>query len=380
MRFLVDRNIPLCREAFASLGEVSALETTDFTPAAVRDADAIVIRSETRVDGSLLEGSRVRFVGSATIGTDHVDLDYLAARGIAFACAPGCNANSVKEYVVAALLHLAGTRELSLPGKTIGVVGVGHVGSRVVAAAQALGLRVLENDPPLARQTGDPRFVPLGALLDADIVTLHVPLTRSGTDPTYHLFDERLLARLRDDAVFINTSRGAVVETGALIRWLRRGTRRSAVLDVWEDEPRIDTGLLETAALGTPHVAGYSLEGKLNAVRIVRAAACRFAGTVTTWEPPADLPVPPPLDLRRVDAAPERLLGEAVRHAYDIAEDDRNLRRIIGLPPADRARHFRALRTGYRVRREFTAVRVLAGPQAPVAALAALGFSLQIIP
>ncbi|HTY58756.1 MAG TPA: 4-phosphoerythronate dehydrogenase, partial [Bacteroidota bacterium] len=272
MNIAVDRNIPLAGSAFAGLGNVTLLETTAVTPANVRDAGALVIRSETRVGPGLLEGSAVRFVGSATIGTDHIDIPYLASKGIAFANAPGSNANSVKEYVLAALLTLARRGGFGLRGKTLGIVGVGNVGSRVSGMARSLGMTVFENDPPRARKEGGGAFLPLDALMEADIVTLHVPLTRTGSDPTYHLFDAGRIGRMKPGSILLNTSRGAVVETAPLSRALRDGHIAAAVIDVWEGEPLIDTGLLGLAALGTPHIAGYSIDGKVKAAGMVRAA------------------------------------------------------------------------------------------------------------
>ena len=278
LRIVADRNIPLVEKAFAPFGEVAALPTTSITPESARRADALIVRSETKVTAALLDGSPVTFVGSASIGTDHVDLDELADRGIAFANAPGCNSDSVKEYIFAALLHLAGERSFLLRGKTLGIVGVGSVGRKVAAAAAGLGMAVLLNDPPRARDEGAAGFLPLDDLMAADIVTLHVPLTRSGEDATYQLFDAGRLARMKPGAVLINASRGAVVPTSALKRALAGGHLAAAILDVWDNEPDVDLELLSRTALGTAHIAGYSMEGKLNAVRLVREAFCRHFG------------------------------------------------------------------------------------------------------
>ncbi|MBM2845533.1 MAG: Erythronate-4-phosphate dehydrogenase, partial [Bacteroidetes bacterium] len=274
---VVNRNTPAVVETFSRLGKVIALDTHEVTRESVRNADVLVVRSETRVDRGLLDGSRVRFVGTVTIGTDHVDLEYLAANGIGFASAPWSNANSVAEYITALLVWSKRTGE-ALNGKTIGVVGVGNVGSRVVRVARALGMNVILNDPPLARKTGDPAFLPLDELMGAGVLTLHVPLARSGSDATYHLFDETRLCRMKRGSVLINTSRGAVVETNALRAVLASKQLSTAILDVWEDEPGIDLTLLNNVMLGTAHIAGYSLDGKLNALRMVYGEVCRFLG------------------------------------------------------------------------------------------------------
>jgi erythronate-4-phosphate dehydrogenase len=213
MKIIADSKIPFVQEAFADVAEVTALDTREIVPDVVREADALLVRSETTVDKSLLNGSRVRFVATATIGTDHLDTDYLQQRGIGFASAPGSNANSVGEYIVAALLVLEERCGFSLAGKTLGVVGVGNVGTIVVRYARALGLHVLQNDPPLARTTGNPAFLPLDELMDADIITIHVPLTKTGPDKTFHLFGDARIRAMKSGSILINTSRGGVVDT-----------------------------------------------------------------------------------------------------------------------------------------------------------------------
>ena len=377
MIIAVDRNIPLAASAFGTLGEVRLLETTGVTPDAVRDAGALVIRSETKVGRALLEGSAVRFVGSATIGTDHCDLRYLGDQGIVFSNAPGSNANSVKEYVLAALLALARQGGVQLRGRTIGVVGVGNVGSRVAAVGRALGMNVLLNDPPRARAEGGKEFLPLDALMDADVVTLHVPLTREGTDATFHLFDEKRIGAMKRGAILMNTSRGAVVETRAAASALSSGRLSAAVFDVWEGEPRIDAELLRLATLGTPHIAGYSLDGKVNAVGMVRRAFCAWRRDASVWNPAPEIPPAPVTSVALcAGETPEQSLERAVTAAYDIALDDRNLRAMLEIRGADRGPYFMRLRTGYRLRREFAATRVAlpAGSAVVRGLLEAVGF------
>jgi len=357
LKFVVDRNIPLATEAFGSLGDVTLLATGEITGERVREADVLIVRSQTKVNRSLLNMSRVKFVGTTTIGIDHLDIDYLRSAGIAVASAPGCNSNSVKEYVAAALLFLSAERGWALQGKSIGVVGVGNVGSKVVTAARALGMTVLRNDPPLARSTGDPQLVPLDDLMDCDVITLHVPLTRSGSDPTYHLFDEKRIGLMKRGAIFINTSRGAVVGTGALKHAITTNRLSHTVIDVWENEPGIDTGLLSIATLATPHIAGYSLEGKVNGVRMVRDAVCRsFGFTPAPWDPTPQLGTTgaTAVTVPQASTPVETALHHAVRQCYDIASDDADLRRMLTMPSDDQARYFAQLRSGYRVRREFS--------------------------
>ncbi len=378
MRIVADENIPFVADAFRGLGEVTTLPTPQITSTAVHEAELLVIRYETRVNEALLSGSPVRFVASATIGTDHVDLAYLQARGISFASAPGCNSNSVKEYIVAALLSFAVRHRISLQGKKLGVVGVGNIGSKVVKAAQALGMTVLENDPPLARTTGDPRFVELEKLLDADFITLHTPLTRTGPDPTYHLINQEKLSRMKEGMVLLNASRGAVVDTGALKHALLTGKLSAALLDVWEDEPTIDCELLSQAALGTAHIAGYSMEGKLNAVRMVREAVCQYFGLTVEWNPARNLRTPVAAEIL-LDTQEQRMefaLHNALQQAYRIEEDDARLREMLKLPADRRSAYFASLRSRYTFRREFSnyTVHFSPGCESFMQRLSILGF------
>jgi erythronate-4-phosphate dehydrogenase len=384
MNIVADRNLPFVAEAFGPLGELSLIETGDFRPETIRGADALVVRSETKIGPALLDDSRVRFVGTASIGTDHLDLEYLAAHSIAFANAPGCNAHAVKEYVVAALLEAGRRLGLSLRGKMIGIVGAGAVGSKVARAAAALGMNVRLNDPPLLRATGEAKYLPLDALLDADILTLHVPLTKNGPDPTFRLFDAARFARMKRGSLFINSSRGAVAETDALKNALAEGRLRAAVLDVWEGEPAVDAVLLDRALIGTAHVAGYSMEGKVRAVFMVRDAMARHFGLAAARKSEPDLG---PAGFPAADIAPdlssdESILRTAVRAAYDIAFDDRLLRAVRALSDAERPAAFARLRAGYRLRREFTAwsVRLPVERTAAAEVLTALGFKVVFKP
>jgi erythronate-4-phosphate dehydrogenase len=345
----------------------------------VRDADAIVIRSVTRVDRALLEGSRVRFVGTATIGTDHVDAGWLASRGIGFASAPGCNANAVSEYVVAALLELAARRGTRIRGSSIGVVGAGNVGSRVARKAAALGMTVLLNDPPLARSTGSPLFRPIDELMACDVVTLHVPLTTTGPDATRHLFGAGRIGAMKPGACLLNTARGAVVDTPALSGALRAGRLGAAVVDVWEGEPSVDPELLSLAGIATAHVAGYSLDAKARASSMMAEALAKHFG----WDgvsfagdalPPPGVPVIAP----GPSADPEESVRSVVRTAYPVLRDDAALRAVSALPPGERPGHFLRLRNEYPPRREFPATTVQRDGSAdfPERELAGLGFRI----
>jgi erythronate-4-phosphate dehydrogenase len=357
MLIVADAKIPDAENAFRQFGEVKVVPTKQMVHAAIRDADILFVRSETRINASLLRGTAVRFVGTATIGTDHVDLEYLKRNDIAFASCPGSNANSVAEYVLAAMLEVGSLCGFSLPGKTMGIVGHGNTGSRVAQKAEAIGMNVLLNDPPLARATGDSRYLSLDVLMGADIVSLHVPLTTTGEDATFHLFDGRRLSAMKAESVLINSSRGAVVETRALKSALARKHFRACVLDVWEHEPTIDTELLSLVTLATPHIAGYSHDGKLNATAMLQQALSEFLHQPLEHAPrvAAELKeVVLPGDKRK----PEELLRYAVRECYNILSDDQRLRELLRMPEERRPDFFRELRAKYPKRREFHNYRV----------------------
>jgi erythronate-4-phosphate dehydrogenase len=375
VKITADRYIPGICAAFAGQAEVELVTPSELTAERVRDCDALLVRSVTRVDASLLEGSRVRLVATATSGVDHVDTDYLAARGIDFAAAPGSNARPVAEYVLGALCAIRARYGGSLRGLRAGIIGCGHVGSWVSDLLSVLGMECVQNDPPLAERTGLPIYRPLAEALDADIVTLHVPLTRSGKHPTALMLDADRIAALRPGVIIINTARGGVLDEDALCRRLAAGGLH-AVLDVWRGEPAIDAGLLAQVAIGTPHIAGYSLEAKQRAAQAVCQAVCRRFELVPSRSaaiPPQD-PTPPPITLTPGDC--EDLLCHAVLDSYDPRADDLALRRVLELPEAERARYFHELRDHYALRREFTARAVRLSRAAGEAAilLRRLGF------
>ncbi len=355
MKIVADANIPFVCECFSSVGQVEVLSGRDITPSRVADADALLVRSITPVNEKLLQGSTVRFVGTSTIGFDHIDRAYLERRGIGFASAPGSNANSAAEYIIAALLGVGRKHNIELAGKSIGVIGVGNVGSRVARKCDALDMYVLRNDPPLARQTGGPQYVPLEALYDCDFITIHTPLTREGIDKTFHLAAAEFFAQLKPRAVFLNASRGAVVDSQALKAAVRSGRLRAVVLDVWEEEPNIDAELLEMVDLGTPHIAGYSFDGKVAGMIMIYDALCAHFHLPPRCRIEDFLPPPevPSLNLQIGPSGEEEVLARAVERIYPIARDDENLRQVVRQSPDKRGRFFDDLRKHYPVRREF---------------------------
>jgi len=362
---LADENIPHAREAFGTLGEVRLKHGRHISRADLADVDLLVVRSITRVNAALVEGSRVRFVGTATSGADHLATPDLDRLGIAWYAALGCNANAVAEYMTAAWLTLAQRRGEALAGRRVGVVGVGHVGSLVADKARALGMEPVLNDPPKARHTGSDRYRPLDALLDCDIVTCHTPLTVDGSDRTYRLIGEAFLSRLKPGAWFCSAGRGEVVDEVALHRALDLKRLGAVVLDVWDHEPEIDGRLLARVDIGTPHIAGYSLEGKLNGTDLVYRAACRFFGVEPIWRAVAAAPPRPeglPLrgfmrgdaELQHLDREGIAALADAVAAVYPVLRDDEALRRTAGMDAAERGRAFDLLRKTYPTRREFS--------------------------
>ncbi|MDX1608530.1 MAG: 4-phosphoerythronate dehydrogenase [Halofilum sp. (in: g-proteobacteria)] len=346
MRLVVDENLAAAEAALAPLGEVVRRPGRAIGPADVAAADALFVRSVTPVGPELLAGSPVRFVGSATIGIDHVDTDWLAAQGIGFASAPGCNAAAVADWVVAVLAALAAEGRHCFGHGSAGVIGVGNVGLRVAARLRALGYRVRPCDPPRAAAEGSAGFVDPATALASDVVTLHVPLTDAGAHPTRGLVDATALAAMPAGAVLLNSARGGVVDEDALASRLDDGPDLHAVLDTWAGEPAIDAGLLARTALGTPHIAGYSLEGRLRGTAMVAAAAAAFFGVTSDWDWRAELPPAPAL-------APASDPLATILGAYDPRRDDAALRGLLRCPGPERPAAFDALRRGYPMRREF---------------------------
>jgi erythronate-4-phosphate dehydrogenase len=343
MKTVVAETVMLGGPAFETLGRTVVVPDRDIAARHLADADALIIRSKTRITADLIEHSPVRFIGTATAGFEHIDCSCLEQRGIAWTAAPGCNADSVADYMTAALLRLP----VSPEGRTIGIIGAGQVGSRVARRAEALGMRVLLNDPPRAEREGPDGFQTLESVLAAsDLITLHVPLTADGAWPTKNMADDAFFGQMKPGSVFINTARGAVMDSDALLRARAAGILSACVLDVWNPEPHIRADVLAAADLGTPHIAGHSLEGKLNGTLQVYKAACRFFDREPVWNPEPELP---PVELTELEIDPGSepetdLLSHAVSAVYDIMADQLTEEDIPG---------FDRLRADYRVRREF---------------------------
>ncbi len=391
MHLLVDENIPQGREVFSSYGTVTTFHGRKLTAAAVREsgADALLVRSITKVDKNLLDGSNVKFVGTATIGVDHIDQEYLRAQGIGFSAAPGCNARSVAEYFVAALLHLHVERGLfpeGFVGKTLGIVGYGNVGKQVAAIAPALGLHVLISDPPLqdAGVTPPPGgFHTLHELAArCDIITMHTPLTKTGAHPTQRMAEGAFYAALKKPIVLMNMGRGEAMDEAALIEAVDAGKVRHLALDVFPGEPNVNPELGKRADLISPHIAGYSIQGKLNGTTQIHEAFCKHFGLEKKSAVVYPLPVAPTIVFapspEQDPVSTEFDLHQCVRHVYDIGRDDADLRAFLGQP--DFSTSFDLLRKRYPVRQEFAGFTVTGVPAKKVLMaekLVRLGFSVE---
>lgn len=375
MKIIADNKIPFLKGVLDPHSEVEYLSPSEITSEKVKDADALIVRTRTKCNGTLLEGSKVRFIATATIGHDHIDSDYCAAKGIDWVNAPGCNSSSVQQYVLAALLMIAEKRKIKLAGMTIGIIGVGNVGSKIEKCARLLGMTVLLNDPPRERIEGPGKFVPVDDIINsADIISFHVPLNKNGVDKTLRYADEKFFGRLKKPVILINTSRGEVVDTASLINAVREGKVTDAVLDVWENEPAIDLELLGMTALATPHIAGYSSDGKANGTSVCVNAVNKYfnLGLPFGWYP-KDIPFPINSGELEIDCGSKSLqeiLSNAVLHTYNIGEDDASLR--------NNPENFEKLRDYYRVRREFLAYTINVRNSNPEInnCLTALGFRL----
>ncbi|HUW91843.1 MAG TPA: 4-phosphoerythronate dehydrogenase [Bacteroidales bacterium] len=374
MKIVIDEKIPFIRGVFEPYAEVIYSAGCAIDNKMIADADALIVRTRTKCSRQLLEGSSIKIIASATIGYDHIDTEWCESNNIKWVNAPGCNSGSVMQYIISSLFHMASKNSLDLRSVTLGVVGVGNVGSKVVRAARAIGMNVLQNDPPRKRREGLKEFISLDKLLTgSDIVTLHVPLNRDDHDKTHYLINSRNLTEMKSDSILINTSRGAVVDNNALRMALSDDLIGGAVLDVWEGEPEADAGLIRLADIATPHIAGYSVDGKANAtVKAVREVAETLQIPLHDWQPES-LPQPeePVIDLT-VHAGNHQaaeLAGMAVSHTFPVAEDDRLFRK--------EPLKFEFLRDNYRIRREFNSYVVKVSDDDAREILSCLGFNLR---
>ena len=358
MNLVVDENISFAEEAFSQFGEVKLLHGRQITKDEINAADILIVRSITKVNKDLLEGTPVKFAGTATIGTDHIDLEYLKKRNIFFKDAAGCNADAVAEYVFTVISHFAFENAFSIEDKMIGIVGIGNIGSRIARLAENIGMPIIKNDPPLERKLGKAGFSNLEKIFTADIVTFHVPLNLDGIDKTYHLINEEELLKLKDNAVLINASRGQVITNDDLVK-IRNRKKLFVNLDVWENEPDINPILLNQINLATPHIAGYSLEGKVNGTKIIYDSLCNYLNIEPTWSP-----VLPKISDNEIkidyDGNLTTALYKIFNKIYPIKEDDDKLRLAVKMNNKERAIYFDKLRKNYPLRREFSNYKIKA--------------------
>ncbi|NDO83128.1 4-phosphoerythronate dehydrogenase [Citrobacter sp. NCU1] len=371
MKILVDENMPYARELFSRLGEVKAVPGRPIPVAELEDADALMVRSVTKVNESLLSGKSVKFVGTATAGTDHVDETWLKQAGIGFSSAPGCNAIAVVEYVFSSLLMLAERDGFTLRDRTVGIIGVGNVGGRLQARLEALGIRTLLCDPPRADRGDEGDFRSLEELVqEADILTFHTPLFKQGQYKTLHLADDAMIRRLKPGTILVNASRGPVVDNAALLARLNAGQPLSVVLDVWEGEPELNVELLEKIDVGTPHIAGYTLEGKARGTTQVFEAYSAFIANAQQVALDTLLPAPEFGRITLHGPLDQPTLKRLVHLVYDVRRDDAPLRKVAGVPG-----EFDKLRKNYLERREWSSLSVMCDDAETATLLNKLGFT-----
>ncbi|MGD8117373.1 4-phosphoerythronate dehydrogenase [Vibrio sp. TRT 29B02] len=375
MKILIDENMPYAEQLFSQLGKVVLKSGRTLTEDDLVDVDALMIRSVTKVNAKLLsKANKLKFVGTATAGMDHVDQDLLRERGIFFTAAPGCNKVGVAEYAFSVMMVLAQQHGFSVFDKTVGIIGAGQVGSYLQQCLQGVGIKVLINDPP-KQDAGDSRqFTPLEALLSqADIITLHTPITRGGKHPTHNLIDEEVLNTLRGDQILINAARGPVVDNSALKARLQRNDGFIAALDVFEFEPEVDMELLPLLAFATPHVAGYGLEGKARGTTMIFNSYCEFLDNELRAHASDLLPTAPVPKLVLDRDWDEATLHNITQLVYDVRKDDALFRREISQPGA-----FDLMRKNYWDRREYSAVTLVGDDSCRLSPLKKLGFQVEV--
>ncbi len=364
MKIIADENIPLLMECFGGMGEVIALPGRTISNEDVKDADVLLVRSVTKVNRELVEGSSLKFVATATAGFDHVDKDYLTSQGIAFSHAPGCNATAVTEYVLAALDILSEQAGFELKQRTVGIVGKGQVGGLLYRVMEKLGIPVYASDPFIEAQNhpdDHDRYLPLPDLIQqCDVICLHTPLTKDGQHPSFHLMGAEQLQAMKPGTILINGGRGPVIDNEALKHTLKHRNDLTVVLDVWEHEPDADPELMSLVAIATPHIAGYSLDGKIRGTEMIYKAFCKQFGLPARVRLPAITPLPVLKEMRFNEGSYfSETCSKAIRAVYDIRRDDAFMRSaLMGKQEADRKVAFDQLRKEYPQRREFNTLRV----------------------
>lgn len=347
MKLIIDNKIPFIKGVLEPFFDVDYLSGAEISKKHVKDAEALIIRTRTKCNEHLLEGSAVKFIATATIGFDHIDTEYCERKGITWTNAPGCNSGSVQQWFMAALLHYAKEKKIDLTKRTLGIIGLGNVGTKILRFADSLGLRVLINDPPKVRREGACGYNHIETLQkECDILTFHVPLNMQGEDKTFHMVNEAFLRKLNSNCLLINSSRGEVIDENVLLNYLENESLEGVLLDVWENEPKVNKKLLNKSLIATPHIAGYSADGKANGTAMsVQALAKFFNIPFDDWYPD-DVPEAENkmIELDARQKSRQSLITEAIMHTYPIIRDDTELRKI--------SEQFEDLRGNYPIRRE----------------------------
>jgi len=350
IKIIADDKIPFLKGVLEPFASIEYLNYSQITNEKLKDVDALLIRTRTKCNKELLEGTKVKFIATATIGFDHIDTKYCDEKNIKWLNAPGCNSGSVMQYFASAILSLAHKKNISLKDKTLGIIGVGNVGSKVERFAKTIGMKVLLNDPPRERAEGKDKFVSLDELIShSDIITFHVPLNKEGNDKTFHLADKNFFNKFDNQKIIINTSRGEVIDTSALKEAIDEEKISSLVIDVWENEPNIDIDLLSKTDIATPHIAGYSADGKANGTSICVNALNEFfnLGLEKKWYP-KEIPRPNNSSFIEIDCSTkseQEIIFDVINHTYKIYDDDFRLRNSV--------QSFEKQRANYPIRREF---------------------------
>ena len=355
VKFVADNKIPFLKGVLEPYADIQYLNPKDITHDVIKDKDALIIRTRTNCNSELLQETKIKFIATATIGFDHIDTAYCKRNNIKWINAPGCNSSSVMQYIASVLLTISSRKKINIADLTIGIVGVGNVGSKVERLAKIFGMNVLLNDPPRARKEGNERFVDLEELISkSDIITFHVPLIKEGEDKTHHMADKNFFNKFNNSKIVINTSRGQVIETGAIKNAIKEKAVNASVLDVWENEPNIDMELLKMVDIATPHIAGYSADGKANGTSVcVKNISSFFGLNIDKDWYPQELPKPgnsSEIFIDCKDHLNQEIFYKAVVSSYDIMKDDGILRNSVET--------FEKQRGNYPVRREFPFYRI----------------------
>ncbi|HEY4786754.1 MAG TPA: 4-phosphoerythronate dehydrogenase PdxB [Bacteroidales bacterium] len=354
MKVVADNKIPFLQGVLEPFADVVYLPGSEIAREHLMDADALITRTRTKCNEKLLSGTKVKFIATATIGFDHIDTDWCEKNGIFWTNAAGCNSGSVYQYIASVLVALSKKQGFNFADRSLGIIGVGNVGRKIVKLGEWLGMRVLLNDSPRQRKEGPCSYISLdGIIRECDIITCHVPLNMEGTDKTYHMIDEKILRKLHPETILINSSRGEVVDNQALKSILKEKKIAGAVLDVWENEPNIDKELVDLLDIVSPHIAGYSADGKANGTSMsVQALSKFFKLPLTRWFA-EDIPIPENnrLTIDCKGKSVQEVLSEAIMFTYKVEEDDARLRSSLET--------FEKQRGNYPLRREFHAYEII---------------------